>query len=38
VERGFQQGFSEILQTVALPNGVECRVVGPWPATEFVDE
>jgi hypothetical protein len=38
VERRFQQVFSQVLQSLALPNGVECRVVGAWPATEFVDQ
>ena len=38
VERGFQQAFSQNLADVSLPSGVECRVVGPWPPTEFIEE
>jgi hypothetical protein len=37
VERGSQQAFSQDLASVSLPHGVECRVVGPWPPSEFID-
>ena len=38
LERGTQQAFSQELAVIALPDGVECRVVGPWPPTEFIEE
>jgi hypothetical protein len=38
LERGTQQAFSQELAIIALPDGVECRVVGPWPPTEFIEE
>lgn len=38
VERGSQQAFSHDLAAVRLPSGVKCRIVGPWPPTEFIEE
>lgn len=38
VERGAEQQFSQAISALTMPKGVECRVTGPWPPTEFIEE
>ena len=35
--RGAENDFVARLSTVAVPSRVECRIVGPWPPSEFLD-
>ena len=37
LESRAQQDFSQAVAAIHLPEGVECRVVGPWPPSEFLD-
>jgi hypothetical protein len=35
--RGAENDFLARLSSVAVPSRVECRIVGPWPPSEFLD-
>lgn len=37
IESRAQHDFSQAVAAIHLPEEVECRVVGPWPPSEFLD-